>query len=204
MGIKLTSEGGRAGGGYWNPLINEGVPLHQNPSFPTTTIERIETNISNQSEINQLWAEIKQLFSSQLELLPNLPSSNNKKQKKLYRTSQPFWNSDLEKLWKAACMAEKEFISFKLQSRDDLQIKNVLRENFVYNQNKFDYKFRQLKRSHQKSKTEGLKSSSPTDILSTLKKLNNPPSSKAALEKVREDKSISRDLKEVLERWHTA
>ena len=118
------------------------------------TIERIENNVSNQSEINQLWAEIKQLFSSQLELLPNLPSSNNKKQKKLYRKSQPFWNSDLEKLWQAACMAEKEFISFKLQSRDDLQIKNVLKENVVYNQKKFDCKFRQLKRNYQKNKTE--------------------------------------------------
>ena len=38
LGIKLTSEGGRAGGGYWNPLINEGVPLHQNPHFPTTIV----------------------------------------------------------------------------------------------------------------------------------------------------------------------
>ena len=36
----------------------------------------------------------------------------------------------------------------------------------------------------------------------TLKKLNNPPSSKAALEIVRQDKSISRDIKEILERWH--
>ena len=38
---------------------------------------------------------------------------------------------------------------------------------------------------------------------STLKKLNNPPSSKSALEIVRADKSISRDVLEVLERWHS-
>jgi hypothetical protein len=36
---------------------------------------------------------------------------------------------------------------------------------------------------------------------SSLKKLNNPPSSRVALEIVREDDSISRDLKEILERW---
>ena len=37
---------------------------------------------------------------------------------------------------------------------------------------------------------------------STLEKLNNSPTSRAALEIVRADKSISRDVKEILERWH--
>ena len=36
---------------------------------------------------------------------------------------------------------------------------------------------------------------------SSLKKLNNPPSSQAALEIVREDNTISHELKEILERW---
>ena len=35
----------------------------------------------------------------------------------------------------------------------------------------------------------------------SLKKLNNPPSSRAALEIVRADDTISHDLKEILERW---
>jgi len=35
----------------------------------------------------------------------------------------------------------------------------------------------------------------------SLKKLNDPVSTKAALEIVREDGSISRDIKEVLVRW---
>ena len=34
-----------------------------------------------------------------------------------------------------------------------------------------------------------------------LKRLDNPKTTKAALEIVREDESISRDLKEILERW---
>ena len=36
---------------------------------------------------------------------------------------------------------------------------------------------------------------------SSLKKLNNPPCSRAALEIVRADDTISHDLKEILERW---
>ena len=35
-----------------------------------------------------------------------------------------------------------------------------------------------------------------------LKKLNNPPKMKAALEIIREDGSISTDIKEVLIRWY--
>ena len=41
----------------------------------------------------------------------------------------------------------------------------------------------------------------PTKMWSSLKKLNNPPSSRAVLEIIREDNTISRDVKEVLERW---
>ena len=37
----------------------------------------------------------------------------------------------------------------------------------------------------------------------SLKKLNNPPSSRVALEIVRADETIFRDLKEILERWLT-
>ena len=135
-------------------------------------------------------------------MLPNLPSSNNKKQKKLYRKGQPFWNSDLDNLWKATCQAEKEYVSFKTFTQQDRTIKNVLKENFKFAQKKFDCKYRQIKRSHQKNKNENLKNSSPNDMWSTLKKLDNPPSSKAVLEIVKEDESISRDLREVLERWH--
>ena len=36
---------------------------------------------------------------------------------------------------------------------------------------------------------------------SRLNKLSNPPLSRVALEIVRDDESISRDLKEILERW---
>ena len=38
---------------------------------------------------------------------------------------------------------------------------------------------------------------------SALKKLDNPPKVKAALEIVRDDNSISGDTKEVLDRWFT-
>ena len=41
----------------------------------------------------------------------------------------------------------------------------------------------------------------PTAMWAALKKLNNFPDTKAALEIVRDDKTISNDVHEVLERW---
>ena len=46
------------------------------------------------------------------------------------------------------------------------------------------------------------KNCNTTDRWSKHKEVNNPHSSRAALEIVRADESISRDIKEILERWH--
>ena len=72
------------------------------------TISNIESAQSTQLEINKLWSEIKTLFSQELDKLPSVPISQNKKQNKLFRKSQPFWNADLEGLWKATCKVKKK------------------------------------------------------------------------------------------------
>ena len=168
------------------------------------TIDRIETAESTQQEINHLWSEIKNLFSEELDNIPDVPTSNNKKQKKLFRKSQPFWNADLAELWKVACQAEKNFTSFKVLNNSDFHRKSHLRLEFKNAQKIFDKEFRVTERNFKKQQNQDLENSAksnPTDMWARLKKLNNPPSSRAALEIVREDDTISRDLKEILERW---
>ena len=44
------------------------------------TILKLETSVQNQSELDQLWSGVKSLLISELDSLPNLPTSNNKKQ----------------------------------------------------------------------------------------------------------------------------
>ena len=168
------------------------------------TITNIENAESTKIEINQLWDQIKNLFSEELGKLPNVPQSKNRKQKKLFRKSQPFWNQDLEELWKSTCQVEKNFLNFKVKTHADNHIKCQLRLEFKNAQKVFDKKFRQTERNFKKQQNKELENnakSNPTSMWSSLKKLNNPPSSRAALEIVRADKSISRDLKEILERW---
>ena len=139
-----------------------------------------------------------------MKKLPNLPSSLNKKQNKLLRKSQPFWNEDLETHWKKTCQLEKNYLNFKVKSIFDHQKKSQLRSDFKNGQKIFDKLFRQAERKYKKQKNlelERIAKENQTDMWAKLKKLNNPPSSRAALEIVRADSTISNDLKEVLERW---
>ena len=104
------------------------------------TITKIEEAQSTQLEIDQLWSEIKNLFSQELNKIPCLPTSNNKKQNRLFRKSQPFWNPDLEELWKSTCRMEKNFVTFKVKSNNDLQTKSQLRLDYKNAQQIFDRK----------------------------------------------------------------
>ena len=72
-------------------------------------------------------------------------------------------------------------------------------------QNVFDRKFRYFKRKHRKQGFVDLQNSSktnPSEMWAQLNRLSNPPTTRAALQIVRGDGSISSDMKEVLERWH--
>ena len=71
-------------------------------------------------------------------------------------------------------------------------------------QKHFDKKFRYFQRQHKKKEYYDLESNAkfkPAAMWEQLKRLDNPPTAKAALEIVREDDTISHDLKEILERW---
>jgi hypothetical protein len=97
-------------------------------------------------------------------------------------------------------------LNFKVRTHADTQTKSQLRLDFKNAQKVFDKQFRQTERKYKKQQNQELENNAkfnPTGMWSSLKKLNNPPSSRVALEIVRADKSISRDLKEILERWLT-
>ena len=107
--------------------------------------------------------------------------------------------------WAEVCKTEKEYLSFKARKSANLAHKNDLRNAHQNAQRTFDSKFRYFKRKHKKSEFEDLENlakNNPNEMWAKLKKLSNPPSTRAALEIVREDKSISTDIKEILARWH--
>jgi hypothetical protein len=169
------------------------------------TIAKLETASKNQAEINSLWLEVKTLFLDEMGSLPNIPSSNCKKMNRNFRKSTKFWNNELANLWFSACQAEKNYISYKVSNHADSRQKNNLRQIFKEAQSHFDKKYRYFKRQDKNKNIndlEKLASENSSDIWAKLKRIGDPPSSRAALEIVRADKTISRDVREVLERWH--
>ena len=143
---------------------------------------------------------MKHLFLSEMAKLPDLPNSQNKNAKNKFRKSKEFWNDELEEIWKNVCKTEKLYLSFKVSSNVQLPWKNKLREDYKTAQKLFDKKFRFFKRQHKKKDFEDLEEFSknnPTQMWAKFKLLCDPPSTRAALEIVRADGSISNDIKEV-------
>ena len=117
------------------------------------TIERIESSIINQNTLNQLYIEIKHIFTQQISKLPDKTSkfknANNKK-----RRAQPFWNAELKQLWNDRCIKEKLYCSFKCHSSNDLTRKSSLRNDFKAAQKLFDKNYRYFQRKHRKDTFE--------------------------------------------------
>ena len=161
------------------------------------TVGRLEKQINTKTEIDTLWLEVKQIFLSEMATLPDLPTSTFKKQNQKFKKSKSFWNPELENLWSQACIAEKLYLGFRVQSNRDIPWKNKLRTDFKNIQKHFDKKFRYFQRQKKKKDYCDLETnakSRPALMWEQLKRLDNPPSTRAALEIVTADESISHDL----------
>ena len=170
------------------------------------TIRKIENQIESRNEIDSLWDDVKQIFLSEMSLLPDMPTSSDKKQNRRFNKCKSFWNDELEALWLRSCNFERMYLKFKVQSHADLPAKRLLRLQFKDAQHVFDKKYRYYKRKYTKTIYNNLETqakSNPSDMWSTLEQLNRKPRMKVAMEIVKDDKSISHDIKEVLTRWFT-
>ena len=169
------------------------------------SIFKLENVVNDQNHLDRLWGEIKNMLLNELDSLPNLPSSNFKNQNKLFKKSQPFWNDNLKLAWNNVCKAEKEYLNYNAKINNNMEHKAHLRTLFKNAQRTFDSKFRFFKRKHKKSEFDNLEKlaeTNPNEMWSKLKKLSNPSSTQAALEIVKDDGTISHDIKEILKRWH--
>ena len=79
------------------------------------TISKLEHIVNTKDEINNLWAEVKNIFLTEMSTLPSIQASKFKKQTKKFRKSQPFWTSELEKMWNKSCSCEKAYLDFRVQ-----------------------------------------------------------------------------------------
>ena len=169
------------------------------------TINNLEQMVSNQQNIDEKYEEIKKLFNDEIEKLP-FKTSDSSKQNKQFKKGQGFWNDELGNLWNDYCNKEKQYLNFKCKDIRDQPEKARLREYFKQSQKLFDKRYRFFKRKAKAQELNDLKSDAqynPNEMWKKLKRLNENKSSKAVLEIIKSDKTISKDIQEVLGRWHT-
>ena len=139
--------------------------------------------------------------------MSNLPNktSKYKNANKKRRRAQPFWNDHLKTLWNDRCDKEKIYCNFKCKKPNDLSYKNSLRHDFLVAQKMFDKSFRYYQRQHKIEKFKGfgdIGNMNPNEVWKRINQLTERKQTKVILEIIREDKTISNDLKEVLQKWH--
>ena len=168
------------------------------------TISRIETSIINQNKLNELYTDLKNIFTKQISSLPDR-SSKYKNENKKRRRAQPFWNDELKQLWNDRCIKEKVYCSFKCTSNKFLSHKSSLRNDFKVAQKLFDKSYRFYQRKHRKDTFQSFDDLDKTNRNQVWEKLNSLAQTKSKqviMEIIRDDGSISCDLKEVLAKWH--
>ena len=70
--------------------------------------------------------------------LPGLPTSiSNKENKKMFK-GKSFWNEELESLWLKCRNNERNYLKFKVNTRNDFLVKKELRLKFKESQRDFD------------------------------------------------------------------
>ena len=174
-----------------------------------STIIKLENISVNQNEIDNIYTEIINMFTLEINKLPDISSAQSRKGRQSLRKASQFWNDELQRLWEICCYRENIYCSYHCNgSRSDQLIKQRLRNDFKTAQSSFDKKHRQLKRQHKTKAFQSLAqladdaSSNPTEIWKRLKALSEPKSSRAILEIIRNDGTISTDIQEILTQWH--
>ena len=174
------------------------------------TIERLESQILNQTEVDNIYTDIKTLFQNEINTLPNTTSFKNKHDRRVLRKSVEFWNPELQCLWETRCKSEKVYRSFYCdgKSASSRLTKQNLHNDFKSSQLEFDRIFRRTKRQfenrgfHNLAELAENASSNPDEMWKRLKALSDKTSSHVLLEIIRDDGSFSKNIQDVLSKWH--
>ena len=103
------------------------------------TIVRLETEQVNQQIVNNAFKELCVIYNEAIEA--NVPACSRKNVKK--RKSKPWWNDELNMLWKEVVNAERQYLNHKKNRRNVTHLKN----QFKSKQNQFDRQYSRVKRA---------------------------------------------------------
>ena len=163
-------------------------------------IDRLEADMDSQHQIDAIYSDICSLYHTELN---NFFRSNNISplaRKRLYRSSKPFWNDELQTKWKKLCAAERKFL------KSEGNIRKSAREEFTSIQKDFDRSYRKAER---KFKLENLNeieenvTKNPKVFWEMIKNLGPRKKGNIHMEIYEEGGVINNDVPTVLHKWKT-
>ena len=109
-------------------------------------IARIESELVNQDNVDKAYDTFLSMINGEMKKHLKTRKSNINTTKKVKNTKlqkKPWWNQDLDELWKEVCMKEKRWLKHKGGSKQDYK------RDFVTSRRSFSHKHRKAKRAYQ-------------------------------------------------------
>lgn len=161
-------------------------------------IEAIECNRETQHELDRIYGMLCDTIISEMNKQLLIPNSTNGK--KTLKQHKPYWNSELTRLWKEMCDAER-----RMTRCYNRLIRRDLRSHFICVRKNFDKKLRYYERNYKRGKMlelEEICTSDPRCFYDQLKKLGPQRKRDRIPHEVYDvNGDISYDQNTVLSRW---
>ena len=120
--------------------------------------------------------------------------------RKRFQQRKPYWNNELNDLWKKMKNDEKKFVRCQRSQRD----KNALKRIFIESRNKFDRALRKAKRNYENEiqiKLDNLNTKNPKEFWNHIKSLGPAKHKTIPLEILEDGNKINSNIDDVLARW---
>ena len=161
-------------------------------------IVNIESNRETQSDVDTCYESLVKVILQ--EMKNKLPVFNNDKNKKRFKNKKPFWNNELDVMWRN--MHDKEILYRRYKGTQ--RQKNVLHTHYKEAMYKFDRHLRKCERTYKKGlmlETEVTCTNDPSRFWTGIKKLGPRKINHVPMEVYNNTGEIEVDENIVLKKW---
>ena len=181
-----------------NEIPNDFLSSAESARYIINLIQQVELCRETQNEIDKLYENICSFIISEMKdkLRPKIRNENLRKR---HKPRKPFWNEELEYLFKEMASAEKAFRKCSLR-----YLKRNLRLQFKESRHKFDRCFRKIERQFKRGQLLDIEyacSENPNDFWKYLQNLGPRRHESIPMEVYNDQNEIVCDVETVLDSW---
>ena len=93
-------------------INNDFMCSQETVNLVKNTITRLEAIQLNQVSVDSVYDQIKSIFITEINKLPNVPAASTKQGRRSLSKSAQFWNAELQQAWLYRCSCEKAYLNF--------------------------------------------------------------------------------------------